>query len=76
MVQYSPDGRYLAAGSIDGSITRVVDEDVALAGGCKRRREPCSTLAVSPDSRTLAVGGDDGAIRLFDLPSNGRSVRR
>jgi WD40 repeat protein len=26
-------------------------------------------LAVSPNSRTLAVGGWDGAIRLFDLPS-------
>ena len=33
-----------------------------------RRREP-SPLAISPDSRTLAAGGDDGAIRLFDLPS-------
>ena len=76
VVQFSPDGRFLAAGERRRLGPRVVHEDVALAAVPTRRREPCYSLAVSPDSRTLAAGGDDGAIRLFDLPPNGRSARR
>ncbi len=77
-VEFSPDGRYLAAGDDSGRVT--------LWDGAGRRRlgtlpgtyrgvqtgaaEPATALAFSPDGRTLAVAGHAGTLRLWDTASN------
>jgi WD40 repeat protein len=68
VVHYSPDGRFMAAGSVDGSVG-VWSTKTWRSRRFRAQTGPVKYLAVSPDSRTLAVGGDDGAIALFDLPS-------
>ncbi|MFW6689972.1 DNA-binding protein [Streptomyces sp. MAR4 CNX-425] len=77
-VEFSGDGRFLAAGDDSGRVT--------LWDGAGRRRlgvlpgtyrgmqtgaaEPATALAFSPDGRTLAVAGHAGALRLWDTASN------
>lgn len=65
-VRISPDGRWIASASADGT-ARIWDAETGahmttlvghLAG--------LSCLAWSPDSNTLATGSDDKAIRLWD----------
>lgn len=67
-VRYSPDGRFLAVGDMDGSV-RVWSTKTWRSQRFRALTAPVLYLAVSADSRMLAVGGADGAIRLFDLPS-------
>jgi len=64
-VRFSPDGRWIASCSADGTI-KIWD---AATGQHKRTLEGhlagISTIAWSPDSNTLASGSDDKAIRLW-----------
>ena len=64
-VRFSPDGRWIASCSADGTI-KIWD---AVTGQHKRTLEGhlagISTIAWSPDSNTLASGSDDKAIRLW-----------
>jgi RNA polymerase sigma factor (sigma-70 family) len=65
---FSPDGRLLAAVSVDRSITLWE----AASGRVRRRIQGAEadgnpTAAFSPDGRTLALGCPDGAIRFRDV---------
>lgn len=68
-VRYSPDGRWIASCSADGTI-KVWD---AATGQHMRTMEGhlagVSTIAWSPDSNTIASGSDDKAIRLWHRAS-------
>lgn len=76
-VRISPDGRWIASASADGT-ARIWDAETGahmttLVGHVAG----LSCLAWSPDSNTLATGSDDKAIRLWDRvtsePAHGRT---
>ena len=79
-VAFSPDGRLLAGGQVDGSILvwatdgwRRVGRPLTLGVG---RGQADPGLAFSPDGRTLATSHDDGTVALWDVGRSSRSARR
>ena len=71
MVQFSRDGRLLAAGGLSGWVrvwsTRTWRPGVVARPGADRTR--CFTSRSARTAGLLAAGGTDGAIQLIDLGS-------
>ena len=65
-VTYSPDGRYLAAGTNDGQV-RLWQADGQPLLTCKGHTNQVESVAFSPDGQTLASGSADQTIRLWDV---------
>jgi WD40 repeat protein len=66
-LSFSPDGKMLAVGHVDGAIhlfdlTRGEEVKVKL-----RHEDMVSCLAFSPDGKTLASGGTDTNLKLWDV---------
>ncbi len=72
-VEFSPDGRRLAAACADGRVCLWDTESWAEVAAPAPHGAPSNTLAFSPDGNCLVVGGDDGALRL--LCGHGDAVR-
>jgi DNA-binding SARP family transcriptional activator/WD40 repeat protein len=66
--RFSPDGRFLVAGGVEGWVGVWSTETWRLESG-RIRVGPVDFLAVSPDSRTVAVGGIDLGTSLIDMSS-------
>jgi WD40 repeat protein len=70
VTEWSPDGRYLAVGTYDGTLTlydaaslRVVASPRTVEPGALR------TAMFAPDGRTLVTSGSSGSISFWDVPS-------
>jgi Tol biopolymer transport system component len=68
LAQFTPDGRYIVGGSLEGWArlwsTETGQPATRRLGG---HIGAVSAQSTSPDGHTLATGGTDGTIRLFDL---------
>lgn len=69
-VQFSPDGRWMATASKDGSaVLWSVCEmgEVHLEHVLVRNAGPVNIVAFSPDNKWLAVGGSDSRVRVYSV---------
>jgi WD40 repeat protein len=67
-VAYSPDGRTLVSGDIEGGL-QCWDMPEGTSRSTRARASETGgvwALAFSPDGKTLATGGDDRMVRLWD----------
>ena len=68
---WSPDGRFLATSSVDGT---VVVSDAATGSrrfAIEAHTAPVNALAWSPDSARLATASDDGTARVTEIAADG-----
>jgi len=65
-VAWSPDGRFIATGSVDPSV-RLWDPSTGAYTGFNVEHGAFS-VAFSPKGDLLAAGGGDWSLRLWDLP--------
>lgn len=70
-VAISPDGRYIATGSLD-RVVRLWDAETSLlAGSFEGHTDSVYSVAFSPDGKTLASGSLDKTIKLWDVAAGG-----
>jgi WD40 repeat protein len=66
----SPDGRWLAAGRWDGTVSLWTLPDLELVATTQAHTGVLLAVAFSPDSRLLATGGNDQLIKLWRVPDS------
>ncbi len=66
-VAYSPDGQWLAVGTLDSSLRLVDPRNPTVGRELVGPRGLANALAFSPDGRTLASGSGAGEVTLWDV---------
>ncbi len=70
-VAYSPDGKYLATGSLDNTIKLwelATGKEVKSYGGQPGHQKMVLSVAFSPDGQMLASGSVDNTLKVWDVP--------
>ena len=67
-VEFSPDGRFLAAADWDGTVTVWETSRGELKHEIREHKGGVLTAAFSPDGTILATGSEDKTLRLWKLP--------
>jgi eukaryotic-like serine/threonine-protein kinase len=67
--RFSPDGRLLAVGVVDGRVRLIDMASHALSAALVGHVDTVSAMDFTPDGRTLATGGCDATVRLWDVAS-------
>jgi WD40 repeat protein/uncharacterized protein YjbI with pentapeptide repeats len=70
---FSPDGRFLACGGLDGVVRLWRTEDGRLIRTLAGHQGGVRSVSFSPNGALLASGSDDKTVRLWD-PSTGKSL--
>ncbi len=73
-VAFSPDDKWVAAVSRDGSV-RLFDAQTGAAVGGWLTEEPLTTVAFHPNGRSLAVGSEKGLVTLLAISAENSKVR-
>jgi WD40 repeat protein len=68
-VAFSPDGRLLAGGQLDGDVLLWATADWGRVGAPLASGGEAPSVAFSPDGRTLATSDQRGAVALWDVES-------
>lgn len=66
-ITYSPDGKYLVSGSLQGDITIMHATNGFLFKTYKAQSDMVSEVIYSPDGKILASSSMDGTIKLWDV---------
>ncbi|MDZ8026650.1 MAG: NB-ARC domain-containing protein [Nostoc sp. DedQUE11] len=73
-VAFSPDGKLLATGDVDGKTQLWQVADCKSLFTLMGHNSPVWSVAFSPDGETLASGSDDQTVKLWDV-RNGKSLK-
>ncbi len=63
----SPDGKYLACGSIDGFVNIFDIQASKLLHSFEGHAMPIRSIAFAPNSQVLCTASDDNYIKVFDV---------
>jgi WD40 repeat protein len=71
-VAFSPDGKTIVSGGIDGTVRLWDTSGKAIGQPFKGHEGSVNSVAFSPDGKTIVSGGIDGTVRLWD--TSGKAI--
>ncbi len=69
-VAFSPDGKMIVSGGMDGTVRLWDRAGNPLGAPLKGHKDYVLSVAFSPDGETIVSGGSDGTVRLWDCAGN------